>query len=92
MTVTEIVKGLLDPNRRLSDAVQNNPWSQDDYEKAWLVIQLVEERNQDMLDHGSLNRGEKLTQAAIATLGISPTDYAELERRVREWDRDVNKT
>ena len=81
MTVAEIVKKLLKTpcigcnGTKLASCPDCSgtgiePWSQDDYEKAWLVIQL-----------------KQATTNIIPELGISPSDYAEIERRVREWEK-----
>ena len=77
MTVAEIVKGLLrERPRTTSFGTEFIPWSRDDYEKAWLVMKLIKEN-----EYWSQYDG-------CANFNISPSDYAEIERRVREWEKD----
>ena len=74
MTVAEIVSRLL-----YSECQKETfrPWSYDDYEKGWLVIQLVEERE---------GKG-CLIDFALVSFDLLASDYAEIERRVTEWEK-----
>ena len=73
-TIAEIVKGLLH-----ADCVggASHPWTSHDYEKGWLVIQLMKER---AMLHWSND---------CEDFNVLPTDYAKLERRVREWEKSL---
>ena len=92
MTVAEIVRKLLAGDPRYHNHLEIDEdgkvhpiWSESDYEKAWLVMELIS-NNQRLYDviH---NKGWFTAQKkALKEHNISPSDYAELERRVREWE------
>ena len=83
MTVAEIVRALLqcqcDSPSEHWHTGSHDSWSQDDYEKAWLVIRLIIEK---------WERLKSPLKIACEYCDISYSDYAELERRVREWEKD----
>ena len=97
MTVAEIVKGMLTKIQhdhfKSCSLYCSQPFTQDDYEKAWLVVSLVKaaaESKCNWQDHTHAWCDVSIKSVQIAFC-ISPSDYAEVERRVREWKKGHDK-
>ena len=89
MTIAEIVQGLLTKHitNPFTGSQHKIDWSKGDYEKAWLVISLVIEKAQNFpADQASIDRSVNEEILAQRDFGISPSDYAELKRKMREWE------
>ena len=81
MTVAEIVRKILPPGG-------TGHWTLDDYEKGWLVKHCITERKLIyQMSHIELPVTDAYGQAC-SDYRISPSDYTEIERRVREWEKD----
>lgn len=80
MTIAEIVRGLI-----VETDLSPKIWSQSDYKQAWLVRELFKATRIWYRDAYGTRNDDGLT---LEDLSISPTDYADIERRVREWEKN----
>mgnify|MGYP001587963001 CR=1 FL=1 len=104
MTIAEIVAGLLKTpcigcnGTKLASCPDCSgtgiePWSKDDYEKGWLVVELIKAEAKEVC-HWQRHTHEWCDGGILTVLiglRLSPSNvagYAELERRVREWEKD----